>query len=173
VRAVLITGIPGAGKTTVARLLAQGLPHAAHIEGDVLSFEFVRSGRPTPGQTAAWSGLMELRRRQICFLADSYADAGFAPVIDDVVTNPGVLALYRAHLRIRPLLVVVLVPDARVVQTRDAGRDKHVFEGWAHLDEEVRTEMAGIGLHLDTSDLTAEETVAEILARADEATTLR
>lgn len=45
----LITGIPGAGKSTVARSLAGRLGRGAHIEGDRLA-EWVISGRVLPGE---------------------------------------------------------------------------------------------------------------------------
>jgi predicted kinase len=173
VQAILVSGIPGAGKTTVSRLLARRLPKAVHIEGDVLSFEFVVSGLPLPEDDAEWSALMDLRRRQICWLADSYADAGFVPVIDDVVTHPSVLALYEQHLQLRPMSFVALVPDLDVVRSRDAARDKHVFEAWAHLDTELRHTLRGRGLHIDSSSLSAEATVDQILERLPEAVILR
>ena len=167
--AVLVSGIPGSGKTTVSRTVAGRLPKAAHIEGDVLSFDFVVSGLPAPEDADDWAALMELRRRQICLLADSYAEAGFVPVIDDVVTNPVVLNLYRRYLALRPIAFVVLTPRLEVVRSRDAGRDKHVFERWAHLDAELRATLGGCGVSIDSSDLTPDETAAEVLGRLDEA----
>lgn len=161
----MVSGIPGAGKTTVSGLLARRLPRAVHIEGDVLSFDFVVSGLPQPDDHDEWSALMDLRRRQICLLADSYADAGFLPVIDDVVTNPSVLAMYERYLELRPLSFISLVPDVGVVRDRDAARDKQVFETWAHLDIELRSTMLEYGIHIDSSSLTADATVDEILAR--------
>src|SRR5690348_2461141 len=44
----LINGIPGAGKSTVARSLAATLERAAHIEGDALH-QMILSGRVLPG----------------------------------------------------------------------------------------------------------------------------
>ena len=61
------------------------------------------------------------------------------------------------------------MPRLDVVQARDRDRDKQVFDAWSFLDEEMRTRMPRIGLWLDTSEMTVEETVAEILARTDEA----
>jgi gluconate kinase len=45
----LITGIPGAGKSMVARNLSLRFARAAHIEGDRLG-EWITSGRVDPGQ---------------------------------------------------------------------------------------------------------------------------
>jgi adenylate kinase family enzyme len=48
----LITGIPGAGKTTVAWLLAERLERSVVIEGDLLQ-GWIASGRVWPGQEPA------------------------------------------------------------------------------------------------------------------------
>jgi broad-specificity NMP kinase len=43
-RAVLVTGAPGVGKSTVARAVAAALPLAAHVEADVLQQMLVHQG---------------------------------------------------------------------------------------------------------------------------------
>jgi hypothetical protein len=45
-----------------------------------------------------------------------------------------------------------------------------VFSIWGHLDEIMRRETPSVGLWLDTSAMTADETVDTILRREDEAT---
>ena len=102
-------------------------------------------------------------------LADSYAEAGFLPVIDDVVVSPGVLDGYLDGLRCRPLLFVQLAPSLDVIRLRDSTRNKHVFDLWSHLDAEMRARMTAFGLWLDTSRMTAAQTVSQILARSEEA----
>jgi hypothetical protein len=97
------------------------------------------------------------------------AEAGFVPVLDDVVVSAPVLEGYLAGLRSRPLLRVQLAPSLEVVRMRDGARDKSVFAMWSHLDAELRTGMTRVGLWLDTSAMTVSETVDEILAKCDEA----
>lgn len=165
--AILISGVSGSGKTTVSRLLAERFPRAVAIEADVLSNDFVRSPPMRHAGYDEWKRLIELRGRQVCFLADSYAEANFVPVIDDVVTS-AVLDLYRNHLKLRPLLFVALEPELAVAQARNAGRERPLefvtIEFLARIDEELRSTMGGVGLHLDTSTLTADETVDQILS---------
>jgi hypothetical protein len=50
-------------------------------------------------------------------------------------------------------------------------RTKDGYRSWDldELDETLRTETAPLGLWIDSSDLSPEETVAEILGRAAEA----
>lgn len=110
-----------------------------------------------------------MRRTNICLLADSFADAGFLPIIDDVVVAPEVLDGYRRQLSTRPLLLVELVPTLDVVQARDRARNKHVFSIWGHLDAELQTSMPRVGLWIDTSDMMAEQTVDAIAASLDKA----
>lgn len=102
-------------------------------------------------------------------LADSFAAAGFVPVIDDVVVSISVLDTYRTLLKTRPLALVQLLPTLETVRQRDASRDKHVFELWSHLDAQLRTTMLRRGLWLDTSIDSPEETVDRIQASLDKA----
>jgi hypothetical protein len=61
------------------------------------------------------------------------------------------------------------VPSLDVVQARDRDRDKQVCSLWRHLDAELRTSMPRVGLWIDTSDMTAGQTVDAIMDRLDEA----
>ena len=132
------------------------------IEGDVLSFDFVVRGLADPADVGNWDHQMELRRRNICLLANSFESDGFDVVIDDVVVSRTALADYDALSS--PAQLVVLAPSLDVARGRDAERHKQVFEMWNHLDAELRTELAGVGRWIDSSELSVDETVNAILA---------
>ena len=166
----LITGIPGAGKSTVSRELAQRFPSSAHVEVDLLR-EMVVSGNLKPGQEplAESDAQLELGAHNAALLADSLMNAGFTPIVDDVVLQPQ-LARYREVLSRWPHRLVVLAPPVEVALERDRGRaEKHVANRFAYLDAELRKQMQGVGLWLDTSGMSVAETVETIVWRADEA----
>lgn len=167
-RAVLvISGIPGAGKSSIARIIATRLPRSVHIEAEVLQ-RFVVGGSVWPDGEPQAEAMrqLRLRGRNVALLADSFFEAGFTPVVDDVVIGTR-LAELRSDLRSRPLLFVLLTPRLDVVRERNRERpEKDVFEAWRHLDVVAREETPRVGLWLDSSDQEAEESAAEILRRA-------
>jgi predicted kinase len=168
--AFIISGIPGAGKTTVSRLLAERLGDGVHIESDELQ-AWIRSGGLWPNEEPREEAdrQLRLRTKNVCLLADSYRQGGFTPVIDDVVIGSR-LQEFLTRLESRPVRFVLLTPVIEVAQKRDAERGyKQVFSIWGHLDEVMRRETPSVGLWLDTSEMTADETVEAILARAGEA----
>jgi hypothetical protein len=146
-----------------------------HVKGDVFR-RMVISGRVhmRDGAPAEAERQLELRYRLGALTADAYFDAGFTVVVQDIVMGAA-LARYVERIRGRPLHVVVLAPRADVVRDREAGRPKTAYQADSYtpedLDRFLREETPRIGLWLDTSEQTPDETVDEILARAEEART--
>lgn len=60
---------------------------------------------------------------------------------------------------------MVLAPRVAVVKMRDAGRTKTVFDTWGYLDGVLRDTMRDVGMWVDTSEMTVQETVDEVLRR--------
>ena len=161
---ILVSGIPGTGKSTVARALAQRFERGVHIEGDVLQL-MIASGGEWPGaEISPEAGRqMDLRLQNACLLACSFAEAGFSVVVDDVLIGFR-LDDYRRLLSGLDLYFVLLLPDLESVRQRNAGRpNKNVFEAWKSLDAEVRR-TPQTGLWLDTTSMSEAETV-EVIAR--------
>jgi hypothetical protein len=163
---LVVSGVPGVGKSTIASLIAQQLPRSAHIEAEAL-MRFVAGGAVRPGGQPHDEAMrqLRLRGRQVALLADSFFEAGFTPVIDDVVIGTRL-----AELRADSQPAAALRPPraaARRDPRRNRGRPgKDVFEAWKHLDTVAREETPRVGLWLDTSDQTPEESAAEVLRRA-------
>jgi chloramphenicol 3-O-phosphotransferase len=164
---VLITGIQAAGKSTIAQALAERLPRSVHVRGDVFR-RMVVSGRadmtPEPSDEALRQ--LRLRYRLAAQVGDAYFEAGFTVIIQDVILGEQ-LAEMTALIRSRPLLVVVLAPAVAAVAAREAARGKVAYDAWAveQLDEVLRRRTPRIGMWLDTSSQTPDQTVDEILTR--------
>ncbi len=179
--AFLLTGVPGAGKTTVARELAGRFERAAHVPADAIGAMVLAGNTPPrpPEDEGGEAGSVEggeqdrqllLRARNAARLCDSFFAAGFTPVLDDVVVHRLQLDHYLEQIRSRPLMLVVLAPRPEVVLERDAARERHkrgLAPEWDFLEAALRTDLDGAGLWIDSSDLSPAETVDAILAAVD------
>ena len=169
---MLLTGVMAAGKSTVAQLLAERLPRSVHVRGDIFR-RFVVTGRadPTPDMSAeAWSQL-RLRYQLAATTADSYAAAGFAVVVQDVIIGP-VLREVVGMIRTRPRHLVVLDPDPVAIAAREQTRTKAGYaDRWAsaQLVSALRDTTPRLGLWLNTTHQDPEDTVQTVLDRLAEA----
>ena len=163
----LITGPMAAGKSTVARLLAARFERGVCLEGDFFRRSIV-AGRVDMAPHAPPEALeqLRLRYRLAASAADAYLAAGFAVALEDVVAGP-LLGEYMRLIRGRPLHAVVLLPSVEALAAREAARAEGGYTGWS-IEEFQRGFAAStprVGIWLDTSELTAEQTVEEILSR--------
>lgn len=169
----LLSGPPGAGKSTVAHVLMQRFPRGMHIPVDDLR-EWVVSGiaHPVPTWTAETTRQFRLARQAAAQTARLYAEAGFAVALDDVVFAADARAMCEPHLAGLSISRVLLLPSVEAALRRNAERTTKAFATDV-LAEPIRqihqalsaqgTALAG-WLVLNTSELSVDATVAQILA---------
>lgn len=163
----VVSGTQGAGKSTVSQLLARRFERGAWVSADLLQKMIVSGGRWPEGATMSDDAerQMRLRLSNACRLGRSFVEAGITAVVDDIVIGSRVDELLE-DLAGQTFVFVMLRPSLHAVRQREQGRGTSLWEGWEWLDDEIRLRTRRIGLWLDTSDQTPEQTVDAILARA-------
>lgn len=174
----VISGTQGAGKTTVASLLARRFDRGVHVSADTLQ-KMIVSGREWPVSSQKTINTPEfedeavrqlrLRLHNMCLLGRSFYEAGFTAVLDDIVVGWRIDDL-REDLAGVDFMFVMLTPDKATVRDRERQRGSALWREWEWLTGDVLAAAPGIGLWLDSSQQSADETVDEIMRRAwDEA----
>jgi cytidylate kinase len=169
---IVVTGVMAAGKSTVSQLLAERFTRAVHLRGDEFRRVVVR-GRVdmSPHGDPEAERQLALRHRITARTADVYAEAGFTVVVQDLFVGASLMP-FLEQVSARPLSLVMLAPDVGTVMRRVSERSKVGYGVlWSILDFDlkVRAETPHIGLWLDSSQQTPDETVTEIVSRLPEA----
>jgi AAA domain len=172
----LVIGVQAAGKSTVADLLARRFGHGVHIHGGQF-YRWAVRGWVHAGDSSADEArrLLDLRYRLSALTADEYCRSGFCTVVQDNIFG-GDVTRWLQSVAARPRHLVVLRPSLSIVWQREQQRREltgkvayRPGEFSAENLDRFLAETPRIGLWLDTSALTAAETVAEILHRQSEA----
>ncbi len=111
----------------------------------------------------------ELVKRNMCALANNFVDFGFTVLMDAVVQDRAVLDLLLALMAPRPVRLVILAPGVEACQHRNATRhpdEQFQFDGYEHLEADMKHDLGDIGWWFDTSALTPEESAEQIVREA-------
>ncbi len=174
---VIVSGMPGAGKSTVTALAARLLPRAAQVRGDDVN-QMILSGRVGFMGEPADEALRqdELCNRNMCSLANNLVDFGFTVLMDTVVADRAELDFLVGLLAPRPVRLVTLAPGVEVCQQRNATRDpdeRFEFDGYHRLEAEMRRDLGDVGWWFDTSALTPAETAEQLVRQAADRAVLK
>ena len=136
---VILTGPPGAGKTTLIQAVARQRSRCAAIDVDDLRWMLLQP------HVAPWGGPEGHRQRVLgvrnaCCLARNFAADGCDVLIADTVTEE-TAGLYRAELG-RDLIVVALRVSLEEARRRAASRPYHLTDDelvWVYREQEALT----------------------------------
>ena len=165
---IFITGMAGAGKSTVGRLVARQLPKSIFIQVDELREKMVTGyARPEAGVfTEEVIQQFQMARSTATFMARLYASQGVDVVIDDVCVPSNFVEQYAALFETPEVRRVLLYPKAEIVIERIKQRGgplehiPYVPVIYTFLDSMPKNGW----IVLDSSEWTIEQTVNQVLS---------
>jgi adenylate kinase family enzyme len=168
---LILTGPPGAGKSTVASLLAGRTDLGVHLESD-LFFHFVRAGHVEPWKAEAQeqnTAVMGI----VAVAATGYADAGYFTVIDGIISPRWFLEPLRETLRAagHTVAYAVLRAPLEVCTARAVSREARALADTAVIEQLWRefAELGALETHvLDSNENSAMAIAPEIMRRLAE-----
>jgi chloramphenicol 3-O-phosphotransferase len=160
---VVVTGPPGAGKSTIAALVAGSFDRSVHIHTDDF-YAWIARGFIEPWRPEAHEQNIVIIGA-IAAVADRLAAGGYVAVVDGIV-GPWFLEPWRALAR--PVSYVVLRPSVETAEHRAVTRGEHPLKDISvvGLMHAAFAELGPFERHVvDSTAATADETAADVLRR--------
>lgn len=163
-RVTIVSGPPGAGKTTVGRLLASATPKGVHLVTDEFYYYIVNLVPPTEPRSASQNATVLTAAARA---AGAYALGGYDVILDGVI-GPWFVGLVARELSgaSPDVELVVLRASLDDCLARVAPRNEPEMEPIVRMMHGQLTDSDGFHAYtVDTHGKSVEETMAEITQR--------
>ena len=170
---ILIAGLPGAGKSTVARAVAEAFDPSMHLQVDQLRAMMVR-GYLSPDQASGWSDALTAQcvreSEAAAALALTFQRDGVTVVLDDVALPP---VFHRTYAQAQGMHKVLLLPGVEALLERIRQRRAVYDELFAKQAPMLHAMLSSLDKAgwtvLDTTHHSVEDTVSAVLKSLPEA----
>jgi cytidylate kinase len=158
---LIVTGSPGAGKTTVSRELALGSERGVHLEGDAFYRFLPNLIAPTLPESKAQNATII---RAITRAAAAYAAGGYEVVVDGIF-GPWFLPLVAEELAAADYVVLRLHAERAV----ERAGTRAAYPGDAAMVRQMNAAFAAVGVYerhvIEVGDRAAHDVAGEIARR--------
>lgn len=169
---LILTGPPGAGKTTTARVLSARSARAVHLEADSF-FHFIRAGYLEPWKPESHEQNTSVMRI-VAAAAAGYASAGYFTIVDGIISPRWFLEPLRAALKAdgHDVAYAVLRAPLASCASRAASRGVRRLADSTVLEQLWRdfADLGALESHvIDTDDKSTDDVAAEVAQRLQDA----
>ena len=159
-KVLILTGPPGAGKNTIAEVLAHQQERCATIDVDVIRW-MVRQPHRAPWEGVDGHEQQLLGVRNACLLMEQFIHHEYDVIIHDVLSDE-TAKLYRTRLNEYLSKIVLLLPSVEEITRRNLSRPSRLKDEEVAMLYKSQEQLADYDDKIDNSKLSVEEVVKRL-----------